>query len=328
MSRELLILRHGKSYKTADGGDFYRPITDKGKRSAQRIGTWLMRQDLVPDYVVASPAVRAKETARKACKAMGLGNDDVATEPAVYRAARQELLEVLAACPATRRRVMLVGHNPGLEDLLRYLCGDAANPDGGKLLPTATLARLDMPASWRNLPRLSPSGGTAAGCAGLIDRVHPATLPEKFPFPAAGGEELRDRPAYYYRQSSVIPFRRTGDGIEILVISSSKQKHLVVPKGIHDPGMSAEASAAKEAEEEAGVEGDVLEEALGRYVYDKWGATCTVTVYPMRVSYVMPEEQWPERHRGREWLSPGEAQARLKQQALAPMIDQLVQRYG
>ncbi len=317
MSRELLILRHGKSYKTADSDDFHRPIKDQGKRSAQRIGTWLMKEDLVPDYVISSPAVRAIETARKACKAMGLGNKDVVADPAIYSASRRDLLQVLAARPAIAGRVMLVGHNPGLEELLRYLCG--ALPEEGKLLPTATLARLGMPASWQDLP---------AGCANLMDRVLPATLPEKFPFPAPHGEELRDRPAYYYSQSSVIPFRRTDDGIEILVISSSKKKHFVVPKGIHDPGIAAEASAAKEAWEEAGVEGDVLGESLGRYVYDKWGAECTVTVFPMRVGRMVPEDEWEERHRGREWVSPQEAQARLKQQALAPMVQELLRRYG
>ncbi len=316
MSRELLILRHGKAYKSAAGGDFERPIKDQGKRSAQRIATWLMRRDLVPDHVIASPAERALETARKACKAMGLGSGDVATDPAIYGASRDDLLRVLAACLQTASRVMLVGHNPGLEELLRYLC--ATPPTGGKLLPTATLARLAMPDAWQEL---------AAGSAGLLDRVLPATLPEKFPFPAPDGEELRDRPAYYYRQSSVIPFRRTGDGLEILVISSSQRKHFVVPKGIHDPGLSAEASAAKEAEEEAGVLGEVLAGALGEYVYEKWGATCTVTVYPMRVDRVIPEEEWHERHRGREWLSPREAQARLKQRELVPMIAELARRY-
>ncbi len=156
MPRELLILRHGKSEKTAPAGDFHRPIKDRGKRSAQRIGTWLMRQDLVPDHVVSSPAVRALETARKACKAMGLGNDDVAADRALYGASREQLLQVLGACPEGAGRVMLVGHNPGLKDLLRYLCGTIPTLEGGKLLPSATLVRLAMPDSWRNL---------GAGCA-------------------------------------------------------------------------------------------------------------------------------------------------------------------
>jgi phosphohistidine phosphatase len=320
MTRELLILRHGKSDWDAGTDDFNRPIQDRGKRGAQRIATWLMRQGLVPDYVVSSPAVRAKETASKACKAMGLGSDDVHINRAIYLATQGELLAVLAACPSSATRVMIVGHNPGMEDLLEYLASEPIPvPDDGKLLPTATLARLEMPDDWQKLP---------AGCAELQDLVRPATLPKKFPFPAPDGKELRDRPSYYYSQSSVIPFRQTKSGIEILVISSSKKKHFVVPKGIHDPGMTAETSAANEAWEEAGVEGEVLGEALGQYVYDKWGAECTVTVHPMRVNRMVPEAEWEESHRGREWVSPEQAKARLKQKELVPLVDVLVQKYG
>ena len=320
MTRELLILRHGKSDWDTGTDDFHRPLKDRGKRSAQRIATWLMRHNRVPDYVISSPAERAIETARKACQAMGLGSGDIVTDRRIYLATRQELLKVLAACPSDARRVMLVGHNPGMEDLFDYLASKRVpTPSDGKLLPTATLARLAMPDAWQNL---------VAGCAELQDLVRPATLPEKFPFPAPDGEDLRDRPFYYYTQSSVIPFRLTKNGIEILVISSSKNKHFVVPKGIHDPGMTAEASAAKEAWEEAGVEGEVLTEPLGQYVYDKWGAECTVTVHPMRVDRMVPEAEWEERHRGRKWVSPGEAQACLKQRELVPMVQELVRRLG
>ena len=320
MIRELLILRHGKSDWDAHLDDLHRPLTDGGKRSAQRIGTWLMRKRLVPDHVISSPAVRAVETARKACKAMGLSSADIIEEPGIYLASRRAMVAELEQCPEHTRRVMLVGHNPGLEDLLKYLAGSTVSvPSADHLLPTATLARLGMPGSWRAL---------RAGCANLIEIVQPDNLPKLFPFPAPYGEELRKRPAYYYSQSSVIPFRKSRHGIEILVISSSKKKHYVVPKGIHDPGMTAEASAAKEAWEEAGVEGKVLGKRLGDYVYRKWGADCTVTVFPMRVERTIPEREWKESHRGREWVSPSRAKSRLKQKALAPMVDELVRRYA
>jgi phosphohistidine phosphatase len=136
--------------------------------------------------------------------------------------------------------------------------------------------------------------------------------------------ERRDRPAYYYTQSSVIPYRLRDGKPEILIISSSKQKHWVVPKGIKDPGLSAQDSAAKEAWEEAGVEGRVVESAIGNYAYEKWGATCTVDVYPMEVTRMLPEKEWEERHRGREWVSPEQAQQRLRQDELKPMISALV----
>ena len=67
MTRELLILRHGKSDWEAGTDDFHRPLKDRGKRGAQRVGVWLLQQGLLPDHVVSSPAERAIVTAEKAC---------------------------------------------------------------------------------------------------------------------------------------------------------------------------------------------------------------------------------------------------------------------
>ena len=317
MTRELLILRHGKSDWSTGVTDFDRPLQDRGKRGAQRMGVWLQRQGLIPDHVVTSPAERALVTAEKTCKVMGMGTSVIKTNKRVYDAGLEDLLDVLKDCPKKARRVMLVGHNPGLEQLLLYLAGDTGLPEDGKLLPTATLARLSMPDSWKNL---------GSGCAGLESITRPNTLPEKFPFPSFDSGELRDRPSYYYTQSSVIPYRIKKGKPEILIISSSKKKHWVVPKGIKEPGLSPQESAAEEALEEAGVEGKVARKAIGSYVYDKWGATCTVEVFPMKVTRVIPEELWQERHRGREWVSPELAAERVRQRELAPLILSLAKK--
>jgi phosphohistidine phosphatase len=246
---------------------------------------------------------------------MGLGSQGIHQERRVYEATPGALLEVIAGSPEEAVRVMLVGHNPGLEELLDYLAGDPVPmPEDGKLMPTATLARLEMAGGWSKLGK---------GKARLISITRPAALPRKFPYPASGGTELRDRPAYYYTQSSVIPYRKRKDSLEILLISSSQMKHWVVPKGIKEPGLSPRDSAAKEACEEAGVEGEVSRSVLGSYTCEKWGATCTVDVYAMEVTAIVPEEQWEERHRGREWVSPDEAAKRLKQKELVPMVHAL-----
>jgi len=318
MMRELMILRHGKSDWSAGTDDFHRPLMDRGKRGAQRLGTWLLQQGLLPDHVVSSPAERAIVTAQKACKAMGLNARDIRRERAVYEAVPEDLLQVLAACPRKAQRVMLVGHNPGLEELLLYLADKPVPyPADGKLLPTATLARLAMPDDWQ---------GLRAASAQLLSITRPGGLPEKFPFPFPDGPERRDRPAYYYRQSSVIPYRMRDGQPEILIVSSSKRKHWVVPKGISDPGLTPQESAAKEAREEAGIEGRVGADALGSYEYEKWGATCTVEVYPMEVTRVIPEQEWEEQHRGREWVAPQVAIERLQQARLKPLVTLLVQR--
>jgi len=170
MTRELLLLRHGKSDWSIGADDFHRPLKQRGKRAAQRIGVWLAQQEIVPDYILTSPAERALVTAQKVCKAMGDRAESVRPDDRIYDARVDDLLEALGDCPDAATRVMLVGHNPGLEALLVWLASDHVGmPSDGKLLPTATLARLAMPADWRSLPR---------GCARLESIIRPGMLPE------------------------------------------------------------------------------------------------------------------------------------------------------
>jgi phosphohistidine phosphatase len=315
MTRELLILRHGKSDWSAGTDDFQRPLKGRGKRAAQRMGSWLQQQQMIPDHIISSPAARALMTARKLCKAMDQDSRNIHIDERLYEATDRNLRDVLATCPASARRVLLVGHNPGLEHLLLTLSGKADTTGAdGKLLPAATLARLAMPDDWHEL---------LPGCARLESITRPDVLPRKFPYPGPAGEERRRRPAYYYYQSSVIPYRLRKGKPQILVIASSKGKHLVVPKGIKDPGFTPREAAAKEAWEEAGIEGEVAADLLGEYHFRKWGAACAVKVYPMKVTRMIPEDEWEERHRGRTWMSPGKAAKRLKRKQLRPLMKSL-----
>jgi len=310
--RELLLLRHGKSDWNTDKNDFHRPLQDRGKRGAQRIGVWLATNAMTPDYVISSPAERALVTAEKCCKAMGQGSDNIVQQQKIYLADVDDLLEVLRQIPTEASRVLLVGHNPGLEELLLSLTGgDVELAEDGKLLPTATLAILEIEESWSDLKQSS---------ARLLKVIRPRALPKKFPWPLLEGKENRDRPAYYYNQSSVIPYRLSNGKAEILIVRSSKKKHWVVPKGIHEPGLTAQQSAAKEALEEAGVEGKVDKKAVGNYRYQKWGATCIVEVYALEVSRVIQESEWQESHRTRQWVSPNQAASLVRQTELGPMI--------
>lgn len=167
MSRELLLLRHGKSDWDTDTSDFERPLKKRGKKGALCAGRWLSNHELVPDLVISSPAARAIRTARVACKVMGLKRSRILTDDHVYLASTEELIDVLRDCPE-KARIMLVGHNPGLEELLLYLVGgDLVVPDDGKLLPTASIAVLKMPDSWRKLGK---------GCARLLLLTRPAEM--------------------------------------------------------------------------------------------------------------------------------------------------------
>ena len=313
---ELLLLRHGKAYRDAMIEDVARPLKDRGKRDAQRVGVWLAQQEIEPDRIMVSPAECAWVTAEKCCKAMGRGVAGLQRESRLYGAGLEDLVALVTSCEPDVRCLMLVGHNPGLKQLLRRLVGDEMLNGQGKLLPTAALAHLAFDGDWQAL---------AAQGARLVSLQHASQLPDGFPYPDRSGSERRQRPAYYYRQSAVVPFRVAADGIEILIVRSSKNRHWVVPKGIIEPGLSPQRSAAKEALEEAGVEGEVLERPLGDYRYPKWGAECLVSVYPMRVDRVLPEAEWRERHRGRQWVSPATAAALLKQLELRDMVTVLAQ---
>jgi phosphohistidine phosphatase len=318
MSRELMLFRHGKSDWSERLDDFDRPLKERGRQGAQRMGAWLQQQALVPDYVVSSPAERAIATAQFAVMAMGLDARGIVQDRRIYAARVQDLLQVLANVPQSARRVLLVGHNPGLEELTEYLQGGPLPlPSDGKLLPTATLANIELPDEWRDL---KPGSGRLTGL------TRPGSLPKQFPYPDQRGQQLRERPAYYYRQASVVPYRLLDGDIEILMVMSRKRKRWILPKGICGPALGPQACAAQEAFEEAGAQGEVGEQALGSYRYEKWGGECTVDVFPMRVTRLLDEADWQESHRGRQWVSPKQALKQLKQPELKAMIKSLVAR--
>ena len=302
--RELLIYRHGHAQDKDYASDFERELRDKGKRNAQRIGVWLMRNNKIPDYVLSSSAVRARRTAEKTLKTAGLGSTLINCREELYQATVDDLIEGLRQVPSNAGRVMLVGHNPVLEQLLLTLSRTPVpQTEDGAILTPASLALLELECDWDKLGN---------DVAQLQQIVYPETLPRLFPYPDIDGKESRTRPAYYYSQSSVIPYRVADNGLQVLIIASSKKKHWVIPKGIHDPGLTSQQSAAKEAFEEAGVKGIVAEQEIGAYDYPKWDASCHVKVYPMKVEQVIHEKDWEESHRGRRWVGVPEAVEKLK----------------
>lgn len=154
LPRELLVMRHAKSDR--DGSvrrDFDRPLSKRGRADAPRMGLWMKRHGLLPDLVLASPAARARETAGLVAAATGLREDSILWEETLYDAPLQSILVVLAGAPPGAGRVLLVAHNPGLEDLVLHLGGDTvAIPEDGKVMPTGAVARMAMPADWGRLP--------------------------------------------------------------------------------------------------------------------------------------------------------------------------------
>ncbi len=169
MKRSLLIMRHGKSdWNTGSQSDFERPLAKRGQKAVKRIGQWLIQQKLTPDHIISSPANRAQQTAIGICQKLKLAESSITWEPRTYEADTATLLDVLGACPAEKQRVMLIGHNPGLEMLLRYLAGETFETSQDyNPMPTAALAILDMPDNWEGLD---------AGAGKLISIIYPREL--------------------------------------------------------------------------------------------------------------------------------------------------------
>lgn len=165
MTKQLLILRHGKSDWDVDCNDYNRPLKKRGKRAVKKTAFYLLEQKLIPDYIISSPAKRATDTAKRICKALRLEEKQVNIDSRLYAAGLKDLLSVLADVPAEAIQVLLVGHNPGLEMILEYLYeGEIKIPESGKLLVTATLAVLCLPENWNSLSK---------GCAQTLSIIRP-----------------------------------------------------------------------------------------------------------------------------------------------------------
>lgn len=132
---------------------------------------------------------------------------------------------------------------------------------------------------------------------------------------------MRQVPQHFYTQSAVIPYRERSEGLEVFMITSRKRKRWVLPKGVKEPELSPQDSAAKEALEEAGIQGAVSATAIGSYQYEKWGGTCTVEVFAMHVQKVLDE--WEESYRDREWVSVDEAMRRVNEPELKRILKRL-----
>ncbi|HKR14074.1 MAG TPA: histidine phosphatase family protein [Pyrinomonadaceae bacterium] len=158
--RTLYLLRHAKSsWKDDSLKDFDRPLKRRGRDAAEQIGKILAGEKLASGsgklalgsgkltsfLVISSPAVRARETSKFVLESAGLKLEPRFDER-IYEADVRTLLEVVESIPEKVETAMLVGHNPGFENLLAYLTGDDRH------MPTAALAKIEFEAgSWGDI---------------------------------------------------------------------------------------------------------------------------------------------------------------------------------
>jgi len=143
--KTILILRHAKSSREDPAlHDHARPLNDRGERDAPRVGVMLKEKNLIPDEILSSPAVRALETARAAARASGF-KKDIRLVAEFYPGEPEDYIKVLKKLPDNVNRVMVVGHNPGIEELIWELIGTLEE------IPTAALTHLELPIeTWNN----------------------------------------------------------------------------------------------------------------------------------------------------------------------------------
>jgi phosphohistidine phosphatase len=157
--RHLLVLRHAKSAWPDGVADHERPLAPRGRRDAPAAGRALAEADLLPDLAVCSTAVRARQTWELASAQWGTP-PPVRLDARVYAADVVELLAVVHETPAEVDTLLLVGHNPGLEELVLDLAGDSLDDalDEVRLkFPTSAIAVL----AWRGTDWHDLAPGTA-----------------------------------------------------------------------------------------------------------------------------------------------------------------------
>jgi len=136
--KTLLLLRHGKSsWDDPNLEDFERPLNERGVGDAKLSGKYARKQKVKPDLVLSSPATRAKHTAELFVAAAGLKKSPVYDER-VYEASARRLLQMLSDLDDANQTVLLIGHNPGFEDLCERLTGAA------RKIPTASLTCISL----------------------------------------------------------------------------------------------------------------------------------------------------------------------------------------
>lgn len=137
--KTLLLLRHAKSsWDHAQLNDHERPLNERGEREAARMGWLIGEQALIPDLILSSTAERAVQTAKTVALAC-LYEHKLVAHRELYLASIQEYLQVLMALEDALQRVMVVGHNPGIEELVVWLTGNYVS------MPTATLVQINLP---------------------------------------------------------------------------------------------------------------------------------------------------------------------------------------
>jgi phosphohistidine phosphatase len=151
--KRLVVVRHAKATHKPGFADADRPLTGRGRRDAKAAGEWLLGQRLIPDQVLCSTSCRTRQTWDQLAAALAAGQDlEIQYDSRLYEAADDDVLDIIGATPDDVRTLMIVGHNPAMEQVAASLTGQ-----GDLAFPTTAIAVIDL-GSWA---RLVPGAGSA-----------------------------------------------------------------------------------------------------------------------------------------------------------------------
>jgi len=142
---EVMLMRHAKSDWSTNTADIDRPLNERGRQDALRMGIYLNSKKLVPDRMVVSAAQRTRETADQLLKNLSLGKSNIIIDRELYLADREILCEAIQLYARNNQRLLILAHNPGMDDVVSYLA-DTLPPlsSSGKLMTTCAVAVFNM----------------------------------------------------------------------------------------------------------------------------------------------------------------------------------------
>ena len=173
--KRLFLLRHAKSDRSSDLDDFDRHLNARGRRAAPKIAEIMHQRGFLPDVVLSSPSRRTRETWELIAPELGFDRDKARLVDQLYLAPAKQILDLLRQLPAEVGSAMVIGHNPGLEDIAARLASEEQSTQGqsalaelGRKYPTCALTVLDFPiANWAHLQ---------LGAGAIVAFITPASL--------------------------------------------------------------------------------------------------------------------------------------------------------
>ena len=151
--RTLVLVRHGKSSWDYDVDDHERPLSGRGRRDAEALGRFLSQRSMSVDLVLCSTAMRTKQTWDYA-KAGGAAAGEIQYLREIYHAWVPELLTMIREVPDEIHTLLVLGHAPGIPDLVEHLCVRTESADWTQMdskFPTSALAIVNVPGPWAEL---------------------------------------------------------------------------------------------------------------------------------------------------------------------------------